>query len=934
MLYKIRSIWSIIYKMKNNQPINDFDFLEVDNSESDEEKYLSNSNPFFLAMDGSSYKYVKTKQLATECNRDFFIMCLGYDAKLKDREKNLIGLFHDPESDFEELKGQSSLVTIVKAPFFLINIPSIRAGLIKVNSSYLRPFSNYEESYFSSPHAFVYLMLESTETEVNKWLLNYQCEDNLDEFIRQKAFTIYNNLNDSVSNKMLISYITKVTDFTYWENESNCKLSINKAFDDRRINLRMKWKLPVDEIERIAKEFGMIDLEAKKEPAVKDTKTIQPARSRPAPNSTTTYPTAVIIPEEKKWDPLKINVYVDASKSDQSSYFQISTPEDRFITQETVRELLLSHSLNLKEKYYLVSNLLISKNYAHYVVGDPHILSSTKQLFLQFKPIFRYLMSYAFVTLYKEESALKTRATKDSRCIFRIECASQLPVFPFATNSPHLNPYFPLLLEKRAINAETNINSIKSKFRYQAGIVDLAEFKRRLNIFISGDVDLDLMGGADWSHMAVTGGSMAAIMPKINPLMALFKSDFNVQTSQTMLTPTELNRYFTEYYSESDIDIACNHANFFDFIEHVKSLKQIIVKNGSIKPTDIEIKPVKTVCLYINVDLLRTKCQSGEIPFSYDYAVGNKNCHEVKHFFYEIYLREKFNSNMHNKTIIKDRINDPLYYIIIDYVHLDDVTIIFRDSLDKIGFGMRAGEFAESHIKFMHALNKSMEDISERADVPPEDIFIKTIDTIKYKIISNKLKHSFEVFRIDYPDFFSTIARFHFPCVRAYYDGTTCYMSTSAIVAYMTMCNIDYKFFSGSNDPISIIHKYRQRGYASYFNRNEVNQIVAYTLTNSTIRSQYGLMDNVTTVDGTKIVGPFSHQNVFFQPRKSLDTNNYLDPGSTYETETKDIIDYYTQLYPKCSSSIFTQSPIDIKGNMEPVKRWMMDMVYDLLKQD
>jgi hypothetical protein len=933
---------------KKKQPMNDFDFLDTDSTSSESEGPTQTSNPFFLAMGGSAHQYVKTKLLASESNSYFFIMCLATNTtNLSGKEKNLIGLFYDPESDLNELYGQSHLVTIVKAPFFLVNIPSIRAGLVKVKSLHLQKF-NSDESELLSEEAFVYLMLESTKSDVDTWLRNYQHQDTLDKFIRQKTFMIYNGLNDGASEKMLIKYISNVGDFAYWENETNCNLSINKAFHNRKINLRIKWKLPVDEIERIGKEFGLIDLgtESGSKATAKDTTNTTNTtntRIRGDRDANRPYPSGLNIAEEKKTDPLKYNIYVDASKPDRIAYFQVSTPADQFISQQTVQELLLSHALNSKEKYYLICNLLISKNYAHYVLSNPDILELSKPIFQKFSPIFRYVWSYAFLTLYKEESILKTRTTKNSRHVFTIEAASKFPVFPFVTNSPHLNPYFPLLLEKKALNSETNINSIKSRFRYQAGIVDLAEFKRRLNIFMSGKANCNLLDGANWSNMAITGGSMAAIMPRINPLMALFKSDFHVMTGQTVLTESELNRYFSEYYDASDVDVACNHANFFDFIEHVKALKQVIESNGQIKGTNIQINPIKTVCIYVDTDILRTKCQAGDLPFSFDYAVKNKNCPEVKHFFYEIYLKEKIKSNTYNKLILKDRINDPLYYIIIDYAHLDDISIVFRDHLDKVGFGRRTEEAQvgqnKSEIKFMHALNKSMEDVSDAIleatspdDFPP-DVFIKTMDTVKYKIVSKNLKHSFEVFRIDYPDFFSTISRFHFPCVRSYYDGTTCYLATSAIMSYMTMCNIEYKFFSGSSDPVSIVQKYRQRGYTAYFNRNEINQFIGYTLTNDTYRALYGIAPDAKTADGTSLIGALDHSNIFFKPQKTIrGATDYLLADTTYETETKDIIDYYTEFYPNCCSSIFTQTAIDEKGNVNPVKRWMIDMVYDLLK--
>lgn len=956
--------------MKNTKIIpfkSDFDFLNIDDDDDTDINInvnQDNSNPFFLPMEGSPHKFVKTKLLSEECP-DFFIMCLSDSFKSNSKNKNKINLFHDINSDISELYGQSKLVTIIKVPFFLVNIQSIRFGLVKISNLHLEKF-NHNEYDFSGKNSFVYMMLDSKESNVIKWIHNYDKQDTLDKFIKQKLFISYNNLFDPTTENLLIRHITNVSDFAYWENKANCNLGINLAFNNRKLNLRIKWKLPVVEIEKIEKEFALIDLNkiiSSKLDGIKQKapKLIPLNKVRIDRDTNEPYPNGMGIGEEEKPNILKTNIYVDASKSDKLSYFQVSSPADRIISQESVRELLLSHSLTQKEKYYLVSNLLVSKNYSHYILNDANILTQLDGIFKQYKPIFRYLLSYAFINLYKEESIKKTRTTVESRHVFTIEVASKLPVFPFVVNNPHLNPYFTLLLSKEMLNTNINIGSIKSNFSHQSGIVDLPEFKRRLNIFMTGNSDCDLLNGASWSNMVITGGSMAGIMPKVNPLMALFKQNVDSESGSTIaLTDNELDRYFQEYYSESDIDVACNHTNFFDFISHVKELKELIIKNGNIKDSDIQIAPIKTVCIYIDTDILKTKCANGEIPFKFEYLIHNKTSLDVKHYFYEIYLEEKKKSNVHNQLILGNKINDPLYYIILDYSHIDDVSLVFRDRVDKVEFGNRSIEYKSNNIdngdicidnsshsddidanidiitktisgiKMFHILDRDMVDISEQSIDKMENVFIKTMDNIKYKIISKELKHSFEVFRIDYPDFFSTISRFHFPCVRSYYNGTTCLMTASAITAYMTMTNIEYKFFSGSQDPVSIIHKYRQRGYTTYFNRNEINQIVGYTLTNDKYKKQYQITD---INDAINMLGTFDHNNTFFTPRKNIVGSSYcVIPKQTYDTETLDLIEYYSEKYPKYSSDFVIKPVIDSNGNVIPIQRWMIDMAYDSLQ--
>ena len=761
----------------------DLDYLDAGLSDSELDPDF---NPFFVQTYGSDHKYTKTKTLAEEC-QNLYILCLSDDLEMTDRNKNRINLFYDPEVDIEELNGQADLVTILKAPFFLINIPAIRSGLVKIENTHLEKF-NHESGDLCGKYSYVFMMLESAEADVANWLSSYTKINNLDIFIKQKIFTSYHDLTDSTIEQNLINRIMDVADFAYWENPLNCKLSINKAFGQRRMNLRIKWKLPVDEIEKIVAELEKEHFNPESQPK------INPQRA-----TANTYPDGIIKPEKPKQ-----NYYVDASRPDKPNYFMVSRPNDQIIRLESVTELLKSQSLSLKEKYYLTANLLRSKNYAHYVLNNPLVLTCLAEIFEQFKPIFKYLMSYAFITLYKEESVVKTRTTTSDRHVFNIETASKLPTYPFIMEDPHANPYFTLLVSKT--NLAKNIGGIKQSFMYQNGIVDLVEFRRRLNIFMSGKSDVDILAGVNWTHMAVTGGCMAGIMPKSNPLMAYFRSDLK----NTTLTDSELDNFFSEYYGGSDIDVACNHPNLFDFIESVKQIKEVVCRNLNIKDSEVDISPMKTVTIHINIYILKIKCETGEIPFTYDHIISNKNSPGVKHYFYEIYIKQKMKSNQKNIQILGNKINESVYCTLTEYVQLDDITILFSDNIDERTFGRKSEEHvSQSGIQTYYALDKQMSDIS--LEEKTSDAFIKMVDTIKYKISSVHLKHTFEIFRIDFPEFFSTISRFHFPCVRAYYDGTTCWMTTSAVTAYMTLSNIEYKFLSGRQDPISIIHKYRRR---------------------------------------------------------------------------------------------------------------------------
>ena len=101
---------------------------------------------------------------------------------------------------------------------------------------------------------------------------------------------------------------------------------------------------------------------------------------------------------------------------------------------------------------------------------------------------------------------------------------------------------------------------------------------------------------------------------------------------------------------------------------------------------------------------------------------------------------------------------------------------------------------------------------------------MKISDSIRFKFMFNKIGRQIEFFRSNSKDFFSLVAHFHLPAVRAYYQGTNVYMTPSCVTAMMTGINIEYKYFAGIRDPVDIINKYNRRGYGVILNSIELEQ--------------------------------------------------------------------------------------------------------------
>ena len=64
-------------------------------------------------------------------------------------------------------------------------------------------------------------------------------------------------------------------------------------------------------------------------------------------------------------------------------------------------------------------------------------------------------------------------------------------------------------------------------------------------------------------------------------------------------------------------------------------------------------------------------------------------------------------------------------------------------------------------------------------------------------------------------------------------------------------CNIDYKYFAGTNNPIEIILKYLQRGYGTILNSNEIKLIIER---NKDLAKRLNINGTPSFVIGKKII--------------------------------------------------------------------------------
>jgi hypothetical protein len=162
----------------------------------------------------------------------------------------------------------------------------------------------------------------------------------------------------------------------------------------------------------------------------------------------------------------------------------------------------------------------------------------------------------------------------------------------------------------------------------------------------------------------------------------------------------------------------------------------------------------------------------------------------------------------------------------------------------------------------------------------------------------------------------------------------------------MTLTNIDYKYFAGTNNPIEIILKYLQRGYGTILNSNEIKKTIKYCYHIEKWRTLFNNFNINSKLSVNRNILGFKNVNSdLFKPRKilkleyeflatvSLDYNkqNLISSNETvyFNEFSKFLIDKkwnnLKHLLNFCNFRIISNY-----GNINLIdnSKWIFDMIY------
>ena len=739
-------------------------------------------------------------------------------------------------------------------------------NIIQLSDEQLKPFNIFNHKLESKN--LVLPIFNICYKNLISYFNQYVTTNNLQTIYNLKVLNKYFNLNETKKIKdNLENIICNLEESNYWTNYYNTLINNSDKFINRSIHFQSNRMvnrkiaaiinkiidMPIDSktISKTTDYIRDIDIESKKDDDNDITKII-------TNKGTSLY---------------RINSECEFDKNDINQLFSV---------------------LDKKQQFLLFAHLVISKKYCHLVINNEYILDLMQETIHNFAPLFRYLFSYAWIRFYIEENIKNKYMKVTDPFIFDINTASKLPVFPFNHDKPKENPYMPLLIADTELKSNQNVCGVldySTKENNLGGIADLTLFKRRLNIFCTGNPNNNLFENVDFTNIAITGSIMSACLQKYHPCMSIFAKCDNIDL--------KVLHFFNEYYAKSDIDIIIKISNIKDYIDQVYSLyNQILLNickfNNDANPDHIHIKLNKSGWLFVSEEFIHKNIH-------FDHPVDDK----IKYVF--------------------DNINDPLIHnkfkpfydkLLNDYINNTKQSSYHDDMLNF------------DNVEFKVYLNKHHENSYHNKDI---DLSF----SYKYNISSPYLLHSLEIFNIFYNDYFSTISTFHLPCVRSYYNGNNVFLTPSCISAHLTFMNLDYKYMTGTKDPLDIINKNRMRGFGTWLNKNEKEIFTKYC-------NEVPFWNNLY---GQNIFGPLSLNHKVFRPRlynmdEYIDCN-YIDTNNRYIDTFPSHINFdLFQNISKCVQDKFGSHPIDVTltdinaidkdGYITPIKKWIIPFIWEL----
>jgi len=891
--------------------------LAINSVEIDNEEYILENNeminPFFVNISGGNLKKADIKDIYKTYPR-----VLALVLKNNFNQQSLSGLFSRVVTKTEFDKFAPELVLVEATRHILKNNLHFDRSS-KIMKEFLTNFNH--NNIVLNNDEIVIPLFELTESDVHKYFELYEHGYDLDHYINVLLLAKSFNWSGHKYHKQMSNILHNLQEADFWSNNSNCQVNMSDAFLERAFKYHDEHS---NNVLASVRSKQVDDIHTKLETQL---------TKNPLINKQYGKGSDYLQNINKKQEHVDAGVALKYAKK--RTYY-VKDFKKNNILREKITELfkVLNVTTNEKELYDLFNALLVSKEYCHIVLNNPEILDKMSPLIEKFMPLYRYLFGYAWVCFYLEEGIFKTKASPEHRHVFDINTANKLPFFPYCMDDIHLNPYLCSLVSNKALDISSNCMALQMISDYKDyGIDNLAGFRLKFNVFTTGKADKNIFDGIDWKHCAISGSIVPACCQKRTPLL-----DLVTQAGQSV--EEQWATFFNHYYSDSDVDLMCNKSSLFDFIDFVHSnilhniKKNLVSLRGENAAKSVEVETVKSSGIvvskqYIEEQIEEIRDHVGKDKYTIADVITNIKSSEIKEYFHEKYYSHKMKQNRKLRQEGRSKTNE-LYDDYFKPATVDEMNISIVDyEISKDSYDERDGDTCYYVNDFRTEANKVGAD--------KNFMILKISESLRFKIKSEYLLHNVEVFRTKTDEFFSCVANFHLPCVRAYYNGENVFMLPSCVTALMTNINIDYKYFAGVRDPIEILNKYRVRGFGTLINEQEKLRMIEY----NSVENKWNGMFSVDPKNKDKVkklLGSKTINDEMFKPGKYMkgfpdDVYKKLNKRSVVTiAELKENYNEKYKYHPAVLGlDLFKLKTINEDGSIRPLQKWPAEALYYLI---
>ncbi len=840
---------------------------------------LEKINPFYVNKQGGNLKTITWGDIYRHYNS---VIVMTFSKKNNDNNNDLNQIIFKRVIKKEELKQQKNL-TFIRASLNILKNPKHYNNTMIVNKDDL--YDLFTGHIFNETE-LVLSMFDLNETNLHKYCNLYKTYNELSEISDQiNMFKYYLGDYKNLSNLNLDSIQLNLKQYDYWSNPANLNINITTSFINREFNnqkIRENNFVVINDRNQAKKEQFNI-------PNIQKEQVIKQGVNKGE------YPVNKAKARENFVDPSTI---IRNNKN-------FKTFMEKEYTNKYINDMF-DNITNDKIKYKLLNSLLTSKEYCHLVLNNDKMLNNAKPFFEKYPHVFKYTMGYAWLTYYMEECMYRTRSNKTSRYVYDIYTASQLPTFPFIMSDLKQNPYLCVLIDDKELYLD-NTYGLHYKDNYDGyGVTDIETFKKRLNIFMSNDAECNPLAGLNWETFAISGSTIPACLQKRSPLLDYYVKLNNNNENEGF------KQYVRKYYGESDIDLMSNHINYIEFLQSVQVIYDLLKTNLKAEESDRRYEVVKSCAVSVTEHFFTDYLAD----FNKEYSL-NLTAQEFEKMsdsiVFKIYIYKKYieTKNIMTQKLINEKKVDINNKFIAEYLapnNYDAMNIYKVDSNNYENYNIQDTEviYYRNDLKSPETpeyLNKA------------NKMVIKFSDNLRFQLFCKNTK--IETFRIREKEFFSSVARFHFPCVRAYYQDENVYILPSCITAMMTGLNIEYKYFAGIRNPNEIINKYISRGFGVLLNKFERNIWIEYNKTNGFKINQ----DNFGELLGPKFI-----TNKVYNLDKLDDTKQ----EKCEKFDKEELVKYYEKFQKNSCIDCTKMTTINADGNINKYSQSYVDLCYDM----